>query len=159
MNGDQLRDEWFHRPSGSPSPPEWSSAPPPARPAGDPLWSTVTGGVGGLIGATAVVFMRGIDPRVHPATGVAAAIAGALLGGLFGRVTRRLVRVIPRIALGAIFASVIWLALYSFVIVSFVPWWTTTAPLAPSIVDALVFGACVGLLPPARVRSERGRRA
>jgi hypothetical protein len=159
MSGERLHDEWFRQTSETPSPPQWPSTLRPGRPAGDPFWSTLGGAVGGLIGAVAVLALpKTVDLRTQPAIGAATVLVGAALGAAFGRMTRRLLRVVPRIALGAIVASTVWLAVYAFLILRFAPQLTTSLPFASSVLDALIFGACLGVLPPLRVRNERGRR-
>jgi len=159
MNGERLHSEWFRKASESFSPPEWPSTPPISRPAGDPVWSTLGGTFAGAIGAAVVlVILRRIDLREEAGIGAVGLAVGACLGAAFGRLTRRLVPVIPRIALGAIFASAAWLALYAFVMLRFLPRLAASIPFTSSIRDACAFGACLGLLPPLRVRNERGRR-
>ena len=158
MSGERFHDEWFQTPE-TPSPPQWPSTLRPGRPAGDPFWSTLGGALGGLIGAIAVLVLRKtVDLPTDPAIGAVMALVGAALGAAFGRVTRRLQRVVPRIALGAIVASTIWLAVYAFLILRFAPQATRFLPIASSMLDALIFGVCLGACPPLRVRNERGRR-
>ena len=159
MSGERLHDEWFHQNSETPSPPQWPSTLRPGRRAGDPFWSTLGGAIGGLIGAVAVLALSiAVGLRTQPAIAAATALVGSALGAAFGRITRRLLRVVPRIALGVIVASTIWLAVYAFVILRFAPQLTTSLPFASSVLDALIFGACLGAVPPLRVRNERGRR-
>jgi hypothetical protein len=154
-----LHDDWFNRaPESAPSV-EWNRASLPGQPAGDPLWSSVTGSIAGVLGAMVVLlFAIRFDVRARPELGAEAALAGAVLGGLFGRVTRRLLPLFPRVALGTILAGATWLVLYALVLLRFAPQWAHATPFSSSMVNALIFGAVIGILPPVRVRYERGRK-
>jgi hypothetical protein len=160
MTREPLHDEWFSpRAPELAAPDESTRAPIPGRPAGDPVWSSVSGAIAGVLGAGVVIVVAtGLDIRARPEIAAAAATAGAALGGLFGRVTRRLLHVLPRVALGAILAGATWLVIYALVLAHFAPRLAHSTPFSTSMVSALMFGACVGILPPVRVRYERGRR-
>ncbi len=160
MPPDRLSDEWFKQAQARPSAPpsQRPSALPPAEPAGHPVWSLVGGAIAGAVGG--VVFVWVVTPSGgYPdqrAFAIGAAV-GAMIGGLLGRLTRRLLRIVPRIVVGACFASALWLLAYAFVLLRFAPELARSLPLVTSIVAALSYGACVGALPPMRVRKERGR--
>ena len=136
---------------------------PPARLAGDPTWSSVAGALGGGV-ATAVVLYTGMFlavPQVEnlrPEWAGAVVTAGVVLGAAFGRITRRLRRLFARVAFGAIEAVSLWLVLYAFVLLRFAPASTAAIPFGVTAAGALIYGACVGAVPPMRVRYERGRR-
>jgi hypothetical protein len=154
-----LHDEWFSQAPESRAPDDSAPVPLPARPAGDPVASSITGAIAGILGGIVVLAVATrIDLRARPAIGAEAAAVGAVLGGLFGRVTRRLLHVLPRVALGTILAGATWLVLYPLVLVRFAPQWAHSTPFPSSMLGALAFGACVGILPPVRIRYERGRR-
>jgi hypothetical protein len=149
-----LGERWFdeqQRMSDAPS--GRSSGLPPIKPAG---WSTILGSVGGAVGGVIAVL---IDERLalgfaatEARLGVALSV-GAVLGGVFGRLTRRLFRVLARILFGAILAPALWLLVYAFAIKRFAPHFADILPFGPSVVGALAYGVCVGLIPPLRTRS------
>jgi hypothetical protein len=129
-----------------------SSVPP--EPAGDPFWSTVMGAVTGAAGGVVFVY---VTQRLDSRAGAIAALVGSLVGSLIGRLTRRLLRWVPRIFACSCLASALWLFAYAFVLARLAPWLVHTLPLGTSIVAAAVYGACVGAIPPLRVRREHGR--
>ncbi|MGH7435759.1 MAG: hypothetical protein ACRENE_08795 [Polyangiaceae bacterium] len=137
--------------------------PPPEQLAGDPGWSLLVGAITGGVAAALVLYL-GMFVRPSLAEGLppewAAVVvgAGAAMGAVFGRVTRRLTKVIPRVAFGSIEAGALWLALYAFVLARFAPGARAAIPFGVTAVGALIYGACVGAVPPVRVRYERGRR-
>jgi hypothetical protein len=154
-------DAWFNeQPVVTLSDPPRPLTLPPARPAGDPLWSTLSGGVAGaLAGALllSIAFCLGGGRGVGP--GIVATLGGALAGSLMGRVMRRLVRTIPRMAFGAILAAALWVFADAFILRRFSPELTSGLSFGSSILFALAYGACVGAFPAARVREEQGRRS
>jgi hypothetical protein len=156
-------DDWF-QPSVPPAPPsEHPSSLPPARLAGDPLWSAVSGTLGGAIGTSAVALVGRwlqVPLALHVPSGqIALAVAGgAAVGAVFGRLTRRLVRVVPRVVFGAIAAAVVWLLLYAFVFGRFAPHLAHAISFEDSTIGAALYGAFTGAIPPIRTRGERGRR-
>jgi hypothetical protein len=136
---------------------------PPARLAGDPLWSAVSGALGGAIGTWAVAFVGRwlqVPLALHmPSEQTAlAVVGGATVGAVFGRLTRRLVRVVPRVVFGAIAAGAVWLLLYAFVFGRFAPHLAGAISFQDSTLGAILYGAFTGAIPPIRTRGERGRR-
>jgi hypothetical protein len=136
---------------------------PPARLAGDPTWSSAAGAIGGGV-ATAMFLYAGMFLGLRPVEKLqaewAAALvtAGVVLGAGFGRTTRRLMRLFARVAFGAIEAVSLWLVLYVFVLLRFAPASTAAIPFGLTAAAALLYGACVGAVPPMRIRYEHGRR-
>lgn len=163
-----LQDDWFNqappaslRPSAFPS--LRPSAMPPPRVAGDPMWSSLSGAVGGAVGAVLVAgagFALHVPAASHPpALWIALLVVTAVvLGAAFGRVTRRLTRFLPRVVFGAIASVALWLLLYAFVLVRFAPGATASIPFGSTALGALLYGACIGAMPLVRTRSERGRK-
>jgi hypothetical protein len=96
--------------------------------------------------------------KLRPEWAAALVTAGVVLGAAFGRITRRLRRLFARVAFGAIEAVSLWLLLYAFVLLRFAPASTAAIPFGLTAAAALLYGACVGAVPPMRVRYERGRR-
>jgi len=156
MRPDRLGDEWFQQALRVSAPP---SALPPALPAGDPRWSLVLGAIAGGLGAFLFAWIvGGSRALVHGELLAIAVLMGAAMGAIFGRITRRLLRVVPRMVVGACLASAAWLVAYAFVMPRFEPHVACALPIGTSIVAALVYGVCLGALPPIGVRGERGRR-
>lgn len=136
---------------------------PPARLAGDPTWSSAAGAMGGGVATAAVLYagmFLGVPAveKLRPEWAAAIVASGVVLGAAFGRITRRLRRLFARVAFGAIEAVSLWLVLYAFVLLRFAPVSTAAIPFGVTVAAALVYGACVGAVPPMRVRYERGRR-
>jgi hypothetical protein len=109
-------------------------------------------------GVVVLTMMTQLDPRVQSERAAVALLAGAALGAPFGRLMRRLVRVLPRVMVAAILTAAAWLLAYAFVLTRFAPQLAQSLPLEGSMLGALVYGACVGVVPPLRVRYERVRR-
>ncbi|MGH7436762.1 MAG: hypothetical protein ACRENE_13900 [Polyangiaceae bacterium] len=168
MSNGPLQDDWFSkapvpsdRPGGLPS--LRPSAMPPPRVAGDPMWSSLSGAVGGAVGVGAALLggmLVHTPVAVHPHASwiVLAIVGGVALGAAFGRVTRRLTRLLPRVIFGAVASVSLCLVLYAFVLVRVAPGSTSLVPFQTSALWALVYGACLGATPLLRTRSERGRK-
>jgi hypothetical protein len=136
---------------------------PPSRLAGDPTWSSVAGAIGGGIAATVFLYTGMIIgvPAVEslrPELAAAIVTTGVVMGAVFGRITRRLRRLFARVAFGAIEAVSLWLVLYAFVLLRYLPASAAAIPFGVTAAAVLLYGACVGAVPPMRVRYERGRR-
>jgi hypothetical protein len=172
---DSLADVWFDRSSAA-ARLDAGSLPPanaPPRPR-DPLRSGLAGSVGGLLGgmlalATADGFTHAhrLADHVRLALGQAqalgrltptttrewvgaAALAGAFLGGWFGALTRRLVPIVPRLLFGSILSAALCTLLYAFVLLRLAPLLAGAVPFASCLLGALVYGACVAIVPPVR---------
>jgi hypothetical protein len=156
-----LHDEWFNKPPvGALSEPPRPITLPPPRPAGDPVWSALGGGVAGAVAGAlllSIAFCLGGGRGVG--LGIAATLGGAMGGVALGRVMRRLVRTGPRIAFGAVLAAAMWVFAYAFILRRFSPQMASGVSFGSSILFALAYGACVGAFPAARVRAEHGRRS
>jgi hypothetical protein len=137
--------------------------PPAAQLAGDPLWSSLVGAIGGGVAAALVLYLGtfvrdALAEGLRPEWAAAIVTAGAVTGAVFGRVMRRLTKLLPRVAFSAIEAGALWLLLYAFVLARVAPGARAAMPFGLTAVGALIYGACVGAVPPVRVRYERGRR-
>jgi|SRR5580658_5695798 hypothetical protein len=163
MKDRSQHDDWF-RPSVPPAPPsEDPGGLPPARLAGDPLWSAVSGALGGAIGTSAVALAGRwlqvpLALRVPSEQIALAVVGGVAVGAVFGRLTRRLVRIVPRVVFGAIAAGAVWLLLYALVFGRFAPHLAHAISFQDSTLGATLYGAFTGAIPPIRTRGERGRR-
>jgi hypothetical protein len=137
--------------------------PPPAQLAGDPRWSLLVGAITGGVAAALILYVGmfvrpSLSESLRPEWAALVVGAGAVTGAVFGRITRRLTKVLPRVAFGSIEAGALWLALYAFVLARFAPGARAAIPFGMTAVGSLIYGACVGAVPPVRVRYERGRR-
>jgi Na+/H+ antiporter NhaD/arsenite permease-like protein len=59
---------------------------------------------------------------------------------------------------GSVAAAALWLFAYAFVVIRFAPQMARAVPFTSTILYALAYGACIGALPPFRIRKERGRK-
>ena len=169
MSNGPLQDDWFSqapvpsdRPGGLPS--MRPSAMPPARVAGDPMWSSLSGAVGGALGVGSALLGGALlhaPVAAHPRASwiVLGILGGVALGAAFGRITRRLTRVLPRVIFGVVASVSLCLVLYAFVLVRVAPELDRRSiPFQTSALGALLYGACLGAMPLLRTRSERGRK-
>jgi hypothetical protein len=127
------------------------------------MWSSLSGAVGGAVGAVLVVgagLALHVPAASHPRAAWIAllVVTAVVLGAAFGRVTRRLTRVLPRVLFGAIASVSLWLLLYAFVLARFAPGSTASIPFGSTALGALLCGVCIGAMPLFRTRSERGRK-
>jgi hypothetical protein len=171
---DSLADVWFDRESAAA---RLDAGSPPAKPpprTRDLLRSGLAGSVGGLFGgilalATADGFKHAhrLADHVRLALGQAhavgrltptttrewvgaAALAGAFLGGCFGALMRRLIPTLPRLLFGGVVSAALCTLLYAFVLLRLAPAVAGAASFASCLLGALVYGACVGIVPPVR---------
>jgi hypothetical protein len=146
---------------------------------GDPARSTIAGGIAGLVGGWAALGLAewlvdrdrlGEYVRVALGSGSVAVglprgsvwlfiafagLAGMLAGAGFGRLTRRLHGLVARLVFGAVLAPSVWIAVYAFGLVRFVPRHAELVPFVPWLLGALAFGVCVALARPVLPRSAR----
>jgi hypothetical protein len=170
---DQL---WFSQPP-VPSYPPLSVRPPPA-PVGDARSSiqqgAVSGGIGGiLMGIVAqsildfrhseVDLLRALG-RAATAAGVpspgaqiggllCAGVLGALLGAPLGFMARRLLRVPLRLVFYSLLLPVLWIFVQALVLGRAAAPLAARLPFGPLVIGAIVYGACLAVVTPARARS------
>jgi hypothetical protein len=154
--------EWFDRPPPLPSvfPSERPSQLPPPRRAGAPLASAVGCAIGGAVGGALALaaYCAVTAGGVHPLAAVGVAVVCPGLGGLFGRLSRRLFGRPLRMAWATSVAVSLWLFVYAFVLLRVAPGAARAILFLPTLPGAVLYGICVGAVPPLESREERGHR-
>jgi hypothetical protein len=170
-------DQQWYSQAPVPSWPPPSMRPPPA-PVGDPtssIWlGAVSGGIGGVlmaIVAESILDFRhsGVDlvralGRAASAAGVpspgaqiggvlCAAVLGAFLGAPLGFMARRLVRVPPRLVFFSLLLPVLWIFVQALVLGRVAAAWAARLPFGPLVIGAVVYGACLAVVPPSPARN------
>jgi hypothetical protein len=115
----------------------------------------LAGAVGAAIGLVVHATRAGVI--AGPITFAAIVGGGAVLGGLFGRVSRRLFGLALRIVWAVAMGASLWLLLYAFVLSRFFPVLARSTPFLSTLPYIVIFGLCVGAMPPVGTQQERGR--
>jgi hypothetical protein len=146
--------------------------------AGDPLRSTLRGAVTGALGGVVALAVAAasldrlrLAEHVRVAFGQAslasetprfvwlcvamAAASGMLVGAGLGWLMRRLHGRVARIVFAAVLVPSLWIVLDAFVLGRFAPHVAAAARFLPSLLGAIAYGVCMGMVRPMAPKADR----